>query len=513
MLLKAAIGAAALSVAAGTVVALQPEADAIPAPSLLSAAQAKALAHRLEAKLGDEAAGAYYDPATRKLVVNVVDGADAVTVRKAGAVAKEVESTSEELARAKSSLDRTTRTPGTSWAVDPRTNKVLVTADSTVTGAEWRALKKRVGALGDRARIERVDGVFKPFVAGGDAITSGGSRCSAGFNARKGDEFFIVTAGHCTDKGATWNSGGSSRQRVGTAVESSFPGDDYAVIKYENPAVPHPAAVNLYDGRTQEIKSAGQAFVGQKVQRSGSTTGLHGGTVTGLNATVNYPQGRVHGLIRTNVCAEPGDSGGALFAGGVAVGLTSGGNGDCDNGGTTFFQPVTEVLEKFGLTVDLGTRAPADGGTDAPKPPASEKPAEPTPTPEPGTGNTVAQRVLGLVNAERAKAGCRPLTLDAKLTGAAQKYAETMGGRGVLSHTGPGGSTMASRINEAGYSWSALAENIARGQKTPEQVMNSWMNSPGHRANILNCAYQDIGIGMSEKPKGPWWVQNFGKRR
>ncbi|WP_425576394.1 CAP domain-containing protein [Streptomyces glaucosporus] len=121
--------------------------------------------------------------------------------------------------------------------------------------------------------------------------------------------------------------------------------------------------------------------------------------------------------------------------------------------------------------------------------------------------------MLGLVNAERAKAGCRPLTLDAKLTGAAQKYAETMGGRGVLSHTGPGGSTMASRINEAGYSWSALAENIARGQKTPEQVMNSWMNSPGHRANILNCAYQDIGIGMSEKPKGPWWVQNFGKRR
>ncbi|URN14439.1 S1 family peptidase [Streptomyces radiopugnans] len=89
---------------------------------------------------------------------------------------------------------------------------------------------------------------------------------------------------------------------------------------------------------------------------------MHGGTVTGLNATVNYPQGRVHGLIRTNVCAQPGDSGGALFAGGVAIGLTSGGNGDCSSGGTTFFQPVTEVLDKFGLTVDLGSRPPADGG-------------------------------------------------------------------------------------------------------------------------------------------------------
>ncbi|MFP8902688.1 CAP domain-containing protein [Streptomyces atacamensis] len=519
MVLKAAIGAAAASVAATTIVVLQPEADAIPAPSLLSAAQASTLAHRLEAKLGEEAAGSYYDPATRKLVVNVVDGGDLTAVRRAGAVAKEVDSTTEELTRAKSSLDRSTRTPGTSWAVDPRTNKVLVTVDSTVTGDEWRELREKVAKLGGKARMERVEGVFEPFVAGGDAITSGGSRCSAGFNARKGDEYFIVTAGHCTKKGAAWSSGDSSRQRVGKAVESSFPGDDYALIRYDNPEVPRPAAVNLYNGGTQEITSAGEAFVGQRVQRSGSTTGLHGGTVTGLNATVNYPQGRVHGLIRTNVCAQPGDSGGALFAGGVAIGLTSGGNGDCSSGGTTFFQPVTEVLDKFGLTVDLGSRPPADGGAGTPRPTAPEQTPAPEPTasrpaePEPETDGAAARQVLRLVNAERTKAGCRPLTADERLARAARTYAGTMAERGVLSHVGPDGSTMASRVEAAGYSWSALAENIARGQKTPEQVMNGWMNSPGHRRNILNCAYQDIGIGVSEKAGGPWWVQNFGKRR
>jgi streptogrisin D len=73
--------------------------------------------------------------------------------------------------------------------------------------------------------------------------------------------------------------------------------------------------------------------------------------VTALNATVNYPQGTVTGLIRTTVCAEPGDSGGSLYAGTSALGLTSGGSGNCSSGGTTFFQPVTEPLSVFGVSV------------------------------------------------------------------------------------------------------------------------------------------------------------------
>jgi streptogrisin D len=70
-----------------------------------------------------------------------------------------------------------------------------------------------------------------------------------------------------------------------------------------------------------------------------------------LNATVRYSQGTVYQMIRTNVCAESGDSGGALFAGSTAIGLTSGGSGNCSSGGTTFFQPVTEALSVYGVSV------------------------------------------------------------------------------------------------------------------------------------------------------------------
>ena len=109
--------------------------------------------------------------------------------------------------------------------------------------------------------------------------------------------------------------------------------------------------MSLYNGSYQDIATAGNAVVGQSVKRSGSTTGLRGGSVTALNQTVRYPQGTVSGLIRTTVCAEPGDSGGALFAGTVALGLTSGGSGNCTTGGTTFFEPVTEALAVYGVNV------------------------------------------------------------------------------------------------------------------------------------------------------------------
>ena len=96
---------------------------------------------------------------------------------------------------------------------------------------------------------------------------------------------------------------------------------------------------------------AGDATVGENVQRSGSTTGVHGGTVTALNASVTYEEGTVDGLIDTDVCAEPGDSGGSLFDGGTALGLTSGGSGDCTSGGETFFQPVPAALSALGASI------------------------------------------------------------------------------------------------------------------------------------------------------------------
>src|SRR6185312_15730163 len=108
--------------------------------------------------------------------------------------------------------------------------------------------------------------------------------------------------------------------------------------------------VDLYGG-SQDITSSGNATVGESVRRSGSTSHVHSGRVTALNATVNYAEGTVTGLIRTTVCAEGGDSGGPLFAGSKALGLTSGGSGNCSSGGTTFFQPVTEALNTYGVSV------------------------------------------------------------------------------------------------------------------------------------------------------------------
>ncbi len=167
---------------------------------------------------------------------------------------------------------------------------------------------------------------------------------------RRGNTFFFLTAGHCTNIGSTWWANASHSTVLGNRVGTSFPGNDYGIVQYTNPNVSHPGSVNLYGG-SQDIATAGNAVVGQTVRRSGSTTHVHSGVVTAVNATVRYPQGTVTGLIRTTVCAEPGDSGGSLFAGTVALGLTSGGSGNCTTGGVTFFQPVTEPLAVFGVSV------------------------------------------------------------------------------------------------------------------------------------------------------------------
>ena len=104
-------------------------------------------------------------------------------------------------------------------------------------------------------------------------------------------------------------------------------------------------------GYRKDSTRAAKAFVGENVTRDGSTTGIHTGKVTALNVTVHYQGGTVRGMIQTTVCAEPGDSGGPLYDGSKALGLTSGGSGDCKKGGTTFFQPVVAALQAYGVQV------------------------------------------------------------------------------------------------------------------------------------------------------------------
>jgi streptogrisin D len=337
--------------------------EAQSAPRKMSAASAADLLEQLGQKLGDAYGGAYYDADKQELVVNVVgdDNDVIVQVNKAGAVARKADNSWDELKAATGTLAKQATIPGTAWALDPRTNQVLVTADSTVVGAKWNRLESAVESLGSgTVRIQKSKGEFKTFLEGGDAIFGGGARCSLGFNVTTNDgQPGFLTAGHCGVAAEQWSEAENGAP-VGTVQAATFPGDgDFALVTYDDPAVEAPSTVDLGNGQTVEIVQADDAAVGQQVFRMGSTTGLKDGQVTGLNATVNYPEGTVTGLIQTNVCAEPGDSGGALFTGdGSAIGLTSGGSGDCTNGGETFFQPVTTTLEAVGAQI-------GDGGAGA----------------------------------------------------------------------------------------------------------------------------------------------------
>lgn len=340
------------------------------APKTLKAGDASDLASRLAGLLGDAFAGSYYDGDNKQLVVNVVPGDDnnvIVQAERAGAAVREVDNSMTELEAGARTLKSEATIPGTSWAVDPRTNRILVTADSTVTGDKWNRLESTVESLGSgMATIKKSAGTFRTFASGGDAIFSGGARCSLGFNVTAGDGSpAFLTAGHCGVAAEQW-SDAQGGQPIATVDQSVFPGEgDFALVRYDDPATVAPSEVNLGD-QTLPMSRAAEATVGQEVFRMGSTTGLADGQVLGLNATVNYPEGTVTGLIQTNVCAEPGDSGGSMFTrDGLAVGLTSGGSGDCASGGETFFQPVTTALAAVGATLgDAGAAGEGAGGQE-----------------------------------------------------------------------------------------------------------------------------------------------------
>ncbi|WP_461012395.1 S1 family peptidase [Streptomyces capparidis] len=305
----------------------------------------------VEALLGPRSTAGFYRESSGRMVVNVTDGAAAEQVRAAGAVPRMVRHSSAELAGATAALEKSARVPGTAWAVDPRSNQVVVHVDESVEGRRLAALNGVVSELGDKARMERVDGRLSLFLAGGEAMYSGNTRCSAGVNVRTAERWFTVTAGHCTTGRAQWFADTMGQAPIGTTVGSSFPGNDFGIVERTNTWLPRPGAISLHNGYVQDVRTAGEVFVGQPVQRSGSTTGVRGGFVRALNVTVNYPQGTVSGLVGTTACAEPGDSGGPFFSGSTVLGLTSGGSGNCTLGGMTFYQPITEVLSAYGVAV------------------------------------------------------------------------------------------------------------------------------------------------------------------
>jgi uncharacterized protein YkwD len=149
----------------------------------------------------------------------------------------------------------------------------------------------------------------------------------------------------------------------------------------------------------------------------------------------------------------------------------------------------------------------------SPSPSPSASPADPGNPVDPVTA--YENEVYAIVNAERAKDGCTVmLTTDLRLAKAARDHSEDMAAKGYFDHTSPDGRTFAERITAAGYTWAGAGENIAKGQRTPAEVMRVWMNSSGHRANILNCGFHDLGVGLAYDARNtPIWTQDFGSQR
>ncbi|MGP3972261.1 S1 family peptidase [Streptomyces sp. 6N223] len=234
---------------------------------------------------------------------------------------------------------------GTAWSVAPGSGAVRVLVDETVTDEEIA----RLTASG--ATVERTPGTLSPRLRAGEAVhADAGWRCTAGLNVSSGSASYFLTAGHCATGLPSWYADAAMTTHIGPTEGASFPSDDFGLVRYANASVPHPSQVTC-NGAAIDITGAGDATVGQSVTFSGATSGCHSGVITGLNATVNYGGDVVSGLIETNICTEPGDSGGLLFAGDTAIGILSGGSGSCATGGASYFQPITEAMAHYGVSI------------------------------------------------------------------------------------------------------------------------------------------------------------------
>ncbi|MFI0486023.1 S1 family peptidase [Actinomadura sp. 9N215] len=190
-----------------------------------------------------------------------------------------------------------------------------------------------------------------PDPEGGETIFArpGGVRCTLGFNVRKSDTYYFLTTGACAEVGLKIYADPGLKIELGTvvAVTNSFTG----LARYVQPHVERPGSVRTSTGSV-DITAASSPEVTQRTCRTSPVTGTHCGIVTGVNESVSFPEGTIKGLARTSICKEPGDTPGAPYLSGTfALGLGIGASGNCNNGGSSYFQPVDEALKAFGVDV------------------------------------------------------------------------------------------------------------------------------------------------------------------
>ncbi|MFV0137780.1 alpha-lytic protease prodomain-containing protein [Streptomyces sp. HMX87] len=314
--------------------------------------EATELAPKARRTAGAAYGGSWFDADRGRLTVALTPDAAPATVRAvkaAGADVRTVEHSARRLDAVKARVDRLGAPAGvSSWHVDPAANAVVVdVVASERADNDVRRFLRQAREAGP-VTVRTVPSAPRTFAAGtvgGDPYYTGNVRCSIGFSVHGG----FVTAGHCGGTGAGVR--GWDGSHIGTFQGSSFPGDDYAWVSVGSGWWTVPVVLGWGTVPDRLVRGSAEAPVGASVCRSGSTTHWHCGTVLAKNETVNYSQGAVHQMTKTSVCAEGGDSGGSFISGDQAQGVTSGGWGNCSGGGQTWFQPVNEILSRYGLTL------------------------------------------------------------------------------------------------------------------------------------------------------------------
>jgi len=308
---------------------------------------ATALEPKARRAAGSAYGGSWLDPVTGELTVAITDAGKAGAVRAAGAQTRIVEHSAAQLDATMKRIDALSAPDGVaSWRVDPATSRVVVNVvDSAQADNDVRSFVAKARKAGPVtvARTAEAPQTFAAGTVGGDPYYTGNVRCSIGFSVHGG----FVTAGHCGGTGQQVR--GWDNSYIGNFQGSSFPGDDYAWVNVGSGWWTVPVVLGWGTVPDQLVRGSNEAPIGASICRSGSTTRWHCGRVLAKNETVNYSQGAVHQMTKTSVCAQGGDSGGSFISGDQAQGVTSGGWGNCSSGGETWYQPINEILNRYGL--------------------------------------------------------------------------------------------------------------------------------------------------------------------
>ena len=297
--------------------------------------------------------GSLFDTETLELTVLVTDATVVDAVEATGAEVTVVSHGADGLAEVVEDLDEAGAHEGVvGWYPDVESDTVVI---QVTEGADADGMIAASGVDPSAVRVEETEEAPRLYadIVGGEAYYMGGGRCSVGFAVTDGSGAGgFVTAGHCGTVGTSAQSSDGSGS--GTFRQSVFPGNDAAFVAATSNWSVTDLVSRYGSGGTQTVSGSSQAPTGSAVCRSGSTTGWHCGTIQARGQSVSYPEGTVRDLTRTDVCAEPGDSGGSFISGDQAQGVTSGGSGNCSSGGTTYYQEVGPMLSSWGLSLVTG---------------------------------------------------------------------------------------------------------------------------------------------------------------